>query len=104
MREIKPESRLDPEEPKELQFPTFSIGLKHLPEAEKWNVGDDYVVSLKLQMTTLSKGESLGEKSEGSASFNVLGIDVIDEEGKQAEPEETKEEKEAKSEGSFRER
>lgn len=100
MRIIKPENRLSPEEPKELEFPTFSIGLKHLPEAEKWTVGDEYEVSLKLKMKTLSKGEDMGERSEGLASFDIIGIDV----DREQQMEEINKEKEEKSEGSFRER
>lgn len=100
MREIKPENRLDPEESKELIFPIFSIGLKHLPEAEKWDFDDEYEVSLKLRMKRLSKLEADGERSEGSVDFEIIGIGV----DRDKQMREIDKQKEDKGAGSYRER
>ena len=95
MREVKPEDRFLPEEATNLDFPSFSIGLKHLPEAEKWKVGDEYEIALRLRMTRISKGGIDGENSDGSVGFDVVGIDV------KREDVLVEKEDEEKSEGSY---
>ena len=100
MREIKPENRLEPTEIKQADYPSFSIGLKHLPEAEKWKVGDDYKVSLKLRMKKLSKAEAQGEQSDGSVEFDIIGVETDREE----QMKEIDKRKEEDSEGSYKQR
>ena len=95
MREVKPENRLTPEEVNTINFPSFSIGLKHIPEAEKWKVGDEYEIALRLRMTRISKGGIDGENSDGSVGFDVVGIDV------KREDVLVEKEDEEKSEGSY---
>ena len=101
MREIEPEDRFLPEEATNLDFPSFSIGLKHLPEAEKWKIGEEYEVAFKLKLKRISKEERDGEKSEGSIGFDTVGIDV---ERDDVIVEKKDEGGEEKSEGSYRSR
>ena len=98
MREVKPENRLTPEEANTINFPSFSIGLKHIPEAEKWKVGDEYEIALRLRMTRISKEGRDVENSDGSVGsvgFDVIGIDV------KREDVIVEKEDEEKSEGSY---
>lgn len=63
------------------RYPEFSIGLKHLPEAKDWKVGNKYKVTLELEQT----GLSIKEKKDADefdinwgnrAEFNIIGIEV----------------------------
>ena len=73
MRKITPKKRKEmvdgPEEPR---YPKFSIDLEHLPEAEKWDIGKKYTITLELEMTGLNI-----EKKENwnNASFDIIGIE-----------------------------
>ena len=75
MRKITLKKRKDflAEGKNEVRYPKFSIDLEHLPEAEKWDIGKKYTLTLELEMTGLNI-----EKKEdyNNASFDIKGIDV----------------------------
>ncbi len=76
MRKVKPQSNDDrfgiasSKHDKEKSFPRFHIGLEHLPEAKKWEIGKEYLVTLKLKQTGISIS-----KFDNSADFDIIGID-----------------------------
>ena len=77
-RKIKPEKTgkggVEPMEmPKEI-YPHFSIGLEHLPEAKKWDIGKEYYVSLKLKQTSMDMHKGKSGKDMGAAGFDIVGI------------------------------
>ena len=76
MRKIIPKKRKDfitsgpsIDEP---TYPKFHIGLEHLPEAKKWDIGKKYFVTLELEMSALNidKKDKLSD-----ATFDIKGID-----------------------------
>ena len=75
MRKIKPEKM---EGMKEMaskpMYPHFSIGLMHLPEAKKWEIGKKYKIALELKMNSLSIDKMMGEE-HGHAGFDIIGIE-----------------------------
>lgn len=77
MRKIKPESYN--EGPMSLEkrefYPHLHLSLKHLPEAEKWKIGETYYVLLELKQTDLSV-HSHKEETNGNAGFEITGLEV----------------------------
>ena len=75
MRKIKPETmgEMKATESKPM-YPHFSIGLKHLPEAKKWEIGKKYKIALELKMNSLSIDKMMGEE-HGHAGFDIVGIE-----------------------------
>ena len=74
-RKIKPTKRSDKDVgPSGPSYPRFSIDLKHLPEAKKWepNGKTKYLIALELNMTGLEIGEDFN-----NASFEIHGIKVL---------------------------
>lgn len=57
-------------------FPSFYIGLEHLPEAKDWEIGKTYEVTLHLKQTGLNMRKGPTGESSGDASFDIVGIDV----------------------------
>ena len=56
-----------------MRYPKFSIDLEHMPEAEKWDIGKKYTITLELEMT----GINIEKKEDyNNASFDIKGIDV----------------------------
>lgn len=51
-------------------YPMFRIDLKHLPEAKKWDLSDEYTVTLKLKMVGISQS-----KYQNDSEFEIIGID-----------------------------
>ena len=74
MRKITPKKRKDflAESPEEPRYPKFSIDLEHLPEAEKYDIGKKYIITLELEMTGLNIEK---KKSWNNASFDITGIE-----------------------------
>jgi len=75
MKKIKPK-KMDThlsmsEEPEKENYPTFRIDLEHLPEAKKWEVGKEYVITLKLKMTGISIS-----KFQNDSQYDIIGIEV----------------------------
>jgi hypothetical protein len=57
-------------------YPTFHIGIQHLPEAKDWKIGSTYDITLRVKQTGvhISRNES-SKKDIGDASFEILGIE-----------------------------
>lgn len=79
MRKIKPRKQSDvkAEMPVMDKYPNFGMGLEHLPEAKKWEVGKMYRISLDLKMTGLTVEETTGKKDWSHAQFDILGLEVL---------------------------
>lgn len=86
MREVKPKvinryevpSKAEASKPQK-KYPNISIDLNTLPEAKKWEVENEYVVTLKLRMTgiRMSKSkDSYDMEYNNNASFDIIGVDV----------------------------
>ena len=74
MRKIVPKtheglSATSPSGKEKPHFPTFRIELIHLPEAKKWDVGSEYMVTLKLKQTDISIS-----RFQNDAEFDIIGI------------------------------
>ena len=62
------------EAPSREMWPSFHIGVEHLPEAKKYDIGKTYRVALELEMT----GINIQEKEEFSVvNFNIKGIAIL---------------------------
>ena len=71
-RIIKPKERKENlEMPRKEIYPRFSIGLEHLPEAKKWEIGKEYILGLKLEMTGITI-----EENYSNVSFEVKAIEA----------------------------
>ncbi len=72
-RKIEPENpkKFDAEVPRKDIYPRFSIDLKHLPEAKKWEIKKKYGVSFELEMTGIEIGERYS-----NVSFEIKAIRV----------------------------
>lgn len=84
MRKIKPEKINKSGEvstPRKEIYPSFHIGLKHLPEAKDWDIGKKYGLILKLEMTGIHIDKGGGQDWSG-ADFDIVGIEVMPEKGK----------------------
>lgn len=58
-------------------YPTFYIGIEHLPEAKDWKIGKTYEVTLRIKQTGLNLRRHEGkDKDFGDASFEITGICV----------------------------
>jgi len=86
MREVKPKvinryevpSKVEASKPQK-KYPNISIDLNTLPEAKKWEVENEYVVTLKLRMTgiRMSKSKDIYDMEyNNNASFDIIGVDV----------------------------
>jgi len=51
-------------------FPRFRIELTHLPEAKKWEIGKEYIVTLKIKQTGISIS-----RFQNDAEFDITAID-----------------------------
>ena len=74
MRKITPKtheglSATSPSGKEKPHFPTFRIELVHLPEAKKWDVSSEYMVTLKLKQTGISIS-----RFQNDAEFDIIGI------------------------------
>ena len=75
MRKIKPETIKDREkrwEDKKI-YPSLNMGLKHLPEAKNWKIGNRYAIKLELKMRGLHDGDR--DRDNGYADFDIVGIE-----------------------------
>ncbi len=85
MRDIKPKSSKEmfggPMTSNEKMYPGISLGLDVLPEAKKWDVGQEYIVTLKLRQT----GMHQSRHGRGSAEFDIIGVEVGKKEAKQVD-------------------
>jgi len=63
-------------EPTREMYPTFYIGLEHLPEAKKWEIGKTYYVTLELKETGMSMHKNGEGKEHGDVNFDITGIEV----------------------------
>ncbi len=72
-KKIKPETHKAMEAKMDKpHFPSFSISLKHLPEAENWKVGDRYKIAFDLEMTGLNISDNFS-----NVEFDIKGIKVL---------------------------
>lgn len=61
-------------------LPSFSLEKRDLPEIEEWEVGEEYVLTIKVRMTTRNEQKSLMNNREyNSASFDIIGAEVAEE-------------------------
>lgn len=66
-------------------YPTFYIGIEHLPEAKDWKIGSTYEVTLRLKQTGLNLRRHEGkDKDFGNAEFEITGICVHGEDKKES--------------------
>jgi hypothetical protein len=71
--------KIEPKKPKEIKedmvekenWPRFHIGLEHLPEAKKWDIGKKYRISLEVEMTGLNVSDNYSD-----ASFDIKAIKI----------------------------
>ena len=66
---------------KKAHYPSYHIGLEHLPEAKKWDIGKEYYVSLKLRQTSMDMHKEKDGKEMGNAGFDIVGIKVDESKG-----------------------
>lgn len=82
LREIKPKSKEEmkkewsEEGPMGGTLPNFHISTEYLPEAKKWEVGQEYTIALKIRQTGISQ-----RKNYGNADFEITGIGVMESKG-----------------------
>ena len=67
---------------KELYYPHLSFSEVDLPDIEKWNVGKDYSVVLKITMT----GMQTRQGGEMRADFDIKEVGVYDSKEESSEP------------------
>lgn len=75
-RKLKPdtEKEIAEESPSRRMWPSFHIGIDHLPEAKKWDMGKTYRLALEVEMT----GLNIEEKEKYSdARFDIKGIAIL---------------------------
>lgn len=53
-------------------YPNFRIELVHLPEAKKWEIGEEYTITLKLKMTGISISRY---QNDAEFEIHAIGID-----------------------------
>lgn len=76
MRKIKPKSNKSMTDTPALStkgeeiWPTFRIGLEHLPEAKKWKIGEEYTIELKVKMVGISQS-----RFQNDAEFEIKEIE-----------------------------
>jgi len=77
MRKITPKV---PEEVKSTEiggmkpyFPSFGLGLEHIPEAKRWKLGETYNIEMKVKLTGLSQS-----RYQNSADFEIVEIGADD--------------------------
>jgi len=79
MRKIKPKKAKEEmtlREPR-LIYPSFYIGIEHLPEAKQWKIGNTYYLTLEVKQTGLSLHKDKNEKERGDANFDITGIEIL---------------------------
>lgn len=78
IRKIKPETikAMEAKAPSGKMWPSFSIELKHLPEAKKWKPKGKFRLVLDVDMTGLHIDKGV-EEDYGCASFDVTGIGIL---------------------------
>lgn len=52
-------------------FPKLTISLKDLPEAGKWEIGQEYELGLKVKQTSLRKEKD----GSGDVTFDIIAVD-----------------------------
>ena len=79
MRKIEPEKmgELMATDKAKKMYPYFNISTKHLPEAEKWDVGETYHIALEIKQTGLNVRDD-----GGNAEFEITAIEVLPNKGK----------------------
>ena len=75
MRKIKPKKSegmmaTSKKESSQPIWPSFRIELTHLPEAKKWEIGEEYEIGLKVKMTGLSIS-----RYQNDAEFEIKEIE-----------------------------
>lgn len=78
MRNVKPHnySKEIKAMDKEDHYPSISLPLDAIPEAKKWEVGKQYIVTLKLEMTRMSIGGGMMNNDGGDVGFEVYGVEA----------------------------
>lgn len=79
------------------QYPNLNLPLELLPGAERWPMDRDYEITLRVRVESVNVREvRRGRDSKGSINLDITGI--------RADKIEESQEKEEKSEGSYKER
>ncbi|KKU88270.1 MAG: hypothetical protein UY18_C0017G0004 [Microgenomates group bacterium GW2011_GWF2_47_9] len=60
-------------------YPMIRLPLDHFPEVKKWEVGEDYVITLHLKQTSMNIGKEPYMNNE--AGFEIHGYDLPKEKG-----------------------
>lgn len=79
LRKIKPEKMGEMEMPmaKDMpkeHFPSFNIGLEHLPEAKNWEIGKKYSIELEVVQTSMDMHKNKDGKEMGMVGFDIVSI------------------------------
>lgn len=53
-----------------INYPTFHMSLKDIPEAKKWQVGERYTLEVVVEMTGMS--DRIGQKP--NVDFSIIGV------------------------------
>lgn len=67
----EPEKMLYPEVAAGPYHPSFYVDSKQMPEIDKWEVGKEYVITVKVKMCSYNLNES-EKNSRSSASFDMI--------------------------------
>lgn len=80
MRKVKPKNMKDQMKAmdKEDIYPRICLPIDSIPEAKKWEIGKTYLVTLQLEMTSLSMGGGgmMSSSEGGCADFEVYGVEA----------------------------
>jgi len=79
LKKVKPEKNGMPEVKSKEYFPSVHFDSKTLPEIKDWEVGEEYVVVMKLKQTSYSEHEN-DKENTADASFDIVEIGVLDKE------------------------
>jgi hypothetical protein len=63
-----------------IYLPNFRLEKKDMPEIEKWKVGTEYELKVKVRMTGYDEHKSLNStESRANAEFDIVGIEPMKE-------------------------
>lgn len=100
LRKVKPtdySERYGLEKPDTKSYPTINLSLKDFPTAKDWDVGEEYVITMKVRQSAISQNKG----GKGNVTFEILGIGGESDEDEENEDEssESAEEEESEKKG-----
>lgn len=61
-----------PSMPARISYPCFYVDSKQMPEIDSWEVGQEYVITVKVKMVSYSLDENMEKESQSNASLDVI--------------------------------